>query len=524
MLVTHRYNNMDKNISTDQIKVILNNAPANVDKTALLKKFADSGYIIEGYNSPPPTLADDNDTAIAQEGAKIKSDFNRTSPETKDLGRIPAATTVVKDALVDLPMTLIGNLAKHTAGGGDTPSFSDAGKDPNAPDFKPSGTDASIVIDKVKDAIGFKPQPTQEFIDAVNSFTDKHPEAAKFLNDTLATIKPVGEIAGTIAGADAAVGGVKDLAVQTVKDGVDAAAAAPATPTPEVTAAATAKNTQTAIDAVNPDLTGKKLAGSYADIVKNGRTVTPSGLFTEQSLAPSERAVATGTRLSTELPLSTTLADGTADTLPAVQFTGTPVKDLQALGDNLNQTEEKLTTALKGDPEINMNADKPTLQKNLADLKTNAPREFNSNIKDNTNQYDNVINFAQELIDASDDSIMGLRDARTAFDAQAKREFPSAFKDGFIDTKTPQGAAIKSARDVINEHLYNTAPNGSDIKALVGREADIFNATDAIAPKAAALDGQNWFQQFTTKYPKLTKRLGIGLAGVGGVDVLRKVL
>ncbi|MBM6697115.1 hypothetical protein H6A11_08845, partial [Bifidobacterium pullorum subsp. saeculare] len=44
--------NMDKYITQDKIKVILENAPQGVDKAALLKKYASSGYKIEGYNAP----------------------------------------------------------------------------------------------------------------------------------------------------------------------------------------------------------------------------------------------------------------------------------------------------------------------------------------------------------------------------------------------------------------------------------------------------------------------------------------
>ena len=43
---------MDKTLSKDQLKEIMNSAPAGVDKTKLFRKYVDSGYQIEGYNTP----------------------------------------------------------------------------------------------------------------------------------------------------------------------------------------------------------------------------------------------------------------------------------------------------------------------------------------------------------------------------------------------------------------------------------------------------------------------------------------
>ncbi len=43
---------MDKTLSKDQLKEIMNSAPAGVDKVKLFRKYVDSGYQIEGYNTP----------------------------------------------------------------------------------------------------------------------------------------------------------------------------------------------------------------------------------------------------------------------------------------------------------------------------------------------------------------------------------------------------------------------------------------------------------------------------------------
>lgn len=272
------------------------------------------------------------------------------------------------------------------------------------------------------------------------------------------------------------------------------------------------------IDAVNPDLTGNKLVGAYKQVVTGDRGLTPASIFDEQSLTPNQRSITLGTRLHNNIALQ----DGTE--IPGIKLTGDHVSNLNTLAQNLDSTESKLTAALKGDPEINFNADKPTLMTMLEDAKTNAPREFSS-IKESKSVYDNVIDFAKEQVQKAEDSIIGLRDARTAFDARAKVEYPSAFKDGAIDTKTPAGQAIKQARDLMSKHLYDTAPNGSDIKALIAREADIFRASDSVASKAAKGDAKTSLAKWIKDNPRLAKALGYGFAGsvLGGDFILHKL-
>lgn len=262
------------------------------------------------------------------------------------------------------------------------------------------------------------------------------------------------------------------------------------------------KALQATIDAVNPDLTGKKLAGAYKEIVTGSRTAQKAGFVTEQSLSPGQQAINTATRLNKA----------------GITLTGKPVDDLATLGTHLKDTETKLTAALKGkDPSVVYNADKPTLKTALAEAKKMTPREFGA-IKEQKAVYDNVIDFANELVDKTDDSIEGIRDARSAFDARARIEYPNAFKDGAVDTKTPAGRAIKIARDTMNEHLYNTAPEGSEIRALIQKEADIFRAADNIAPKAAKGDDLTKVEQYLKafkEHPYITTG-GAALATYGG--------
>jgi hypothetical protein len=356
----------------------------------------------------------------------------------------------------------------------------------------------------------------------INDWATAHPTGAKALTEALKTTSSLGDLSGTIAGID---GGAKLLnevpilgsnlnnvandvktmagnAADTITNKIDAIK----TPDP-------AETIKTNIDAVNPDLSGKKLSDAYKQVVTGGRDVTPPSLFSEQGLTPDAKTVNLGTRLSSPV----TLSDGSA--VDSVPLSGKPVSDLKTLGNSLNETESAITSS----PEYKTSPlDKTGLNTKLDALKTTAPREM---IKDPTlsNQYQNVIDFAKEQVNSAPDTIQGGREARTAFDAQAKMEFPSAFKDGSIDIKTPAGNAIKSVRDAWNTHLYDTAPNGSDLKALIGREADIFKATENIAPKAAKLNGDNWLAQFAKNNPKTAKAMKYALYTAGADKIIKGV-
>lgn len=255
---------------------------------------------------------------------------------------------------------------------------------------------------------------------------------------------------------------------------------------PKVVAENAAKDVSKTVEAVNPDLTGKKLANAYKETVTGSRTASKGGILKEQALSPSQQAINVGTRLHDA----------------GIALAGKPVQDLKTLGTAMTKTEGRINQLLEGtDPEIVYNADKPTLIADLNKVKTTSPLEFNA-IKDSKTVHDSVVDFAKSIIAKAPDNVKGLREARTAFDNQAKKEFPSAFKEGMIDTKTPAGRAIKASRDTINEHLYNTAPQGSEIKQLIGREADIYRAAENIAPKAAATHGTSRATQLLNQIKK----------------------
>lgn len=324
--------------------------------------------------------------------------------------------------------------------------------------------------------------------DSWEQFAQKYPTAA----ESLSALPPLANLITTFYTGSAA----KDVA-----EGV-----APAVKAAASTAATTAKDSATSllksgadktIEAVNPDLTGKKLASAYKEVVTQGREATPGGLIKEQALSPGAQAVKIGTRLHDA----------------GIALKGKPVQDLNTLASAMKTTEGKINTLLDGDPEMVYNADKPTLINSLEDVKNSMPEE-DKIVKDNGKLFNGVVDYSKNLIAKSTDTVKGLRQARTAFDSSAKKAFPSAFKEGLIDTKTPAGRAIKAVRDTINEHLYNTAPAGSEIKKLIGTEGDIYRATDNIAPKAAALHGTSRTSQvvdFIHNHPYVSA--GVGLFG-----------
>lgn len=255
-----------------------------------------------------------------------------------------------------------------------------------------------------------------------------------------------------------------------------------------------------AVNAVDPELGNKKLASAYQEVVTGKRKATSASIFDEQKLSPSEQIKGLGTRLK--------------DVIKSDK----PLKNLDSLGKELETTESKIEEAFSSSPDLQYNADKSTLFEKLHSIKSTIPREFSS-IRDSKATFNDVVDFGQEVLDKADDNPAGLRNARTAFDNQAKLEYPNAFKEGAIDTKTPAGRAIKAVRDMFNEHLYTTAPNGSEIKRLIGHEADIFRASENIAQKAAKMHGETGLLQWMKNNPGKVKALGI-LGGLGALTGL----
>lgn len=195
-----------------------------------------------------------------------------------------------------------------------------------------------------------------------------------------------------------------------------------------------------------------------------------------------------------------------------------PIKALNSIGKNMAETEAKLTPILETDRSP---VNHKTLSAGLDVVKENIPREFKLGSPETKAQFNDVFEFAKETASYGEQTVGGYRDARIAFDQAAKTQYPNAYKEGYIDVKTPAGKAIKLVRDFWNEYIYAHAERGSEIEGLIKREADLYKAIDAIAPKAAALYGKNFIMRFAARNPFLWK-VGIDTAIIGGATYAGK--
>ena len=314
--------------------------------------------------------------------------------------------------------------------------------------------------------------------------------AGTSMQDPNATIGSVAKdtVEGGVTGA--ATGGILEGALGAIGKGVTALS--------ERSSNASTKAVQDSIAAVDPDLSGKRLAASYEKGALNG-TLSKGGIIskTTAGISPDIQK------------LGTSLADLHLDP-------SDPVGNLQKLGGDMKTTEAKIT------PYNNYPVSqgvKTVLTNQLEDLKTTAPKEF-SGIKESQSMFENVINFGKEIVANSKDTIGGYRTARTAFDNQAKLEFPSAFDEkGFVNLKTPAGQAIRAVRDTLNSNLYEIAPKNSNIEGLIAREANLYRAIRNIAPSAAKIDGMNAVQRVVAT---VRKNPVVSVATAYGADKVLK--
>lgn len=251
---------------------------------------------------------------------------------------------------------------------------------------------------------------------------------------------------------------------------------------------------QKTIEAISEAPKGKAGIKAYEEIATKGRDVTNKGIFTSQKLGASTREVEVGTRLNES----------------GVTFGKNNIENLKNIGVNLKKTEEDITKLLKGDPEMVFNLQKDILSSKMESLKVDNLGDF---VGDNQKIYNNVINFGKKILAKTEDTILGGRSGRIQLDNGLRAKFPSAYKSGFLDTSTPSGAAIKALRDAWNTHLYEVAPNGSEIQKLIQREADLFFANHNIAKKALEQDGVKLVGDIIENFPILK---GFGLGALTG--------
>lgn len=352
------------------------------------------------------------------------------------------------------------------------------------------------------------PDAVKTLADNWNTFQSAHPDVASLLGDVF-------NVAGLFGGSEAeaplksaasdaaesvasGVSKVADTVSTAAKNTVDAAKGI-------VTKAPTAvekDSINTAIRAVQPELNGKAEVGAYAKDF--GKNIQEKSFFKGQSLAPDKATIDLGTRLKDVLKSSD------------------PAKNIKSLGIEFDATESKLAPLLQNDKT-------PIVKQSVADTldqsKTSLPREFTRIGGENSKVVDDVFDFAKERVNDAEPTVNGLRNARIEFDQQAKTQYPNAFKNGAIDLKTAAGAAIKSARDTINDYMYQTAENGSELQRLIGHESDLFRARDIIANKAAANDGASTFSDFISHpiVKRVGKVVGLGAGAAAGTKVLSEL-
>ena len=171
------------------------NASGNVD-------LGQGGNPSDSTQAPnQPSLVEDNQTSIQNRGAAITGNINGTSPESQGENPLVRGFQAASNAFGAVT-DVAGNTINHAL----------------APlGFKAESTQGfKDFASKFADAIGFKAEPTPQFTNAVNSWSQAHPDAAKNLDSVLKTLSAGGNIAGTIAGA-AGVAETADAGVNAIK-------------------------------------------------------------------------------------------------------------------------------------------------------------------------------------------------------------------------------------------------------------------------------------------------------------------
>jgi hypothetical protein len=104
---------MDKNISKQQVKVILDGAPKGANKELIIQSLVSRGYVLEGFNDQEQVVEEQK---VQQEGAKA-NEFLAKSPMQQIFSKetakelLPSAGRVIKDVVVDTPVKIAKSLA-----------------------------------------------------------------------------------------------------------------------------------------------------------------------------------------------------------------------------------------------------------------------------------------------------------------------------------------------------------------------------------------------------------------------------
>ena len=257
------------------------------------------------------------------------------------------------------------------------------------------------------------------------------------------------------------------------------------------------KIVQQAAEQMSPELRGNAKVAAYTkDFGSKTKTTFITG---EQNLSPNDQAIKLAKKFESE-------------------FKGakTTVKKQQALGEYMKKTETELNAELEKDPTPII---KRAFNDGLDEIKSKGPEEF----KTTDSMYNKAMDFAKKHFANAEPNVKGLRKSRSAFDAEFKKNYPSAVKDGKIDTSTAAGAAWKDARDYMNDYMYNTAKKGSKLKELIGNEADALRANELLGKSSAQKHGTNRVKRFIQQHPVISSTGG-AVAGAIGVEGVKNAL
>lgn len=498
---------MDKYLTREQIKTILNNAPKEVNKEELLKKYDSNGWKIQGYNDTPETS-----TQPPQEDKGGSTLGNIAKSIVSPVATMVARPIQAVAELAGVSDEAVNKFSKEKLGGivAPTPqSGADVKKDVGRGIQTVAFGAGGPVAGGAAFGLGASLEKGNDLFSVQTAFDTALGAGAGKVFDLVG--KPLVNAAGKVIG-EITPKYLKDVASKGTKAIEEFAAKHEIMPqfgkdilnkTSKVSGVVKESlkkdfgikpSVNKTINAIAETPQGKAGIKAYEEIATKGRNVTSKGVFSPQKLGASIRETEIGTRLSDS----------------GISFGKNNIKNLQNIGTNLNKTEKEIVELLKGDPDMVYNLQKDVLAKKMNSLKVDNSGDF---VGDNRKVFNNVIDFGKKILEKTEDNIVGGRSGRTLLDNGLRAKFPSAYKNGFLDTSTPSGAAIKQIRDAWNSHLYEVAPNGSEIQKLIQREADLFFANHNISRKALEQDGVKIVGEIIENFPILK---GFGLGALTG--------
>jgi hypothetical protein len=106
----------NKNLSQDQVKVILNNAPKGTDREKLIQGLVDRGYTLQGFNDQPVQKPKESSATFEATG-----DEGIISGTAKTIGNIPSSTTKLGKSVAEAvahPVETARNIGSIVKGAG----------------------------------------------------------------------------------------------------------------------------------------------------------------------------------------------------------------------------------------------------------------------------------------------------------------------------------------------------------------------------------------------------------------------